>query len=92
MNTEEILKLSQLARIDMSNAETEEFAKDMSSILDYVGQINNEVGKNEGPEIGDVYNVMREDIDAHESGVYTEELLKATDRTENGYFKVKKIL
>lgn len=39
-----------------------------------------------------VKNVMREDGEPHESGKFTDILLKAAPKTENGYIKVKKIL
>lgn len=37
-------------------------------------------------------NVMREDTEPHESGIYTEKLLSAAPQREGQYIKVKKIL
>ncbi|MCH7756645.1 hypothetical protein IIC45_00975, partial [Patescibacteria group bacterium] len=37
-------------------------------------------------------NVMREDKDPHESGVFTDVLLEAMPKEEKGFLKVKKIL
>jgi Asp-tRNA(Asn)/Glu-tRNA(Gln) amidotransferase C subunit len=39
-----------------------------------------------------VKNVMREDGEPHESGKYTEALLKSAPKTADGYIEVKKIL
>ncbi len=95
----EVEKLAALARITIPEGEMEKVRKDMGAILDYVGQINeaNELATDiqEDPssiaQFG-VKNVMREDGEPHESGIYTERLLKAAPKSEDGYFKVKKIL
>ena len=44
------------------------------------------------PTVGDTRNVMREDDKPHESGIFTDELLKLAPRCEKNRVKVKKIL
>jgi len=91
MELKDVEKLSQLARIEMSEDEKKELLGDLQSILGYVDQI-------ESVDVDDVEpdytltNVMREDENPHEKGVYTEELLGSAPREKDGYIKVKQIL
>ena len=97
MTLEDIKKLADLARIDMSNEEMEGIAKDFDSILAYVGQVQ-EVSKQESELSLDdstkykLHNVMREDIVTYKSGEYTERIMSEAPETENGFIKVKQIL
>lgn len=95
----DIEKLASLARITVPEAEMAKLQKDMGAILEYVGQINeaSELAVNTGDDEAYAYNsgvknVMREDNEPHESGKYTDAILKAAPKTEDGYIKVKKIL
>ncbi len=93
MNAEEVLKLAKLARIEVSAEEAESLSHEFEAILGYVGQVKGITNEelritNEHP----LRNVMREDTNPHESGKFSEAVLKnAPDREEN-YIKVKKIL
>ena len=99
---EDIEKLAQLARINVSLEEKDSIRKDIEGILAYVGrvkdmasgEINNQAREEakEESETPAVYNVMRKDVVTHESGEYTEVLLKAAPSRLGDYFKVKKIL
>lgn len=88
----DIEKLAKLSRLKLTESEKEKYLKDMESILAYVGQINAAPIKNLKPEAGAVRNVMREDDSSHESGIFTDALLKLAPRSESGRVKVKKIL
>jgi len=96
MQLEEIKKLANLARIDMSEEEMKEIAKDFDSILAYVGQVQEVSAKQDLAEKKSedyfLHNVMREDIVTNKGGEYTEKILKDAPDTEGGYLKVKKIL
>jgi len=103
MQLEEIKKLADLARIDMSEEEMKEIAKDFDSILAYVGQVQEvklisaRQGLDEGldekkPEDYFLHNVMREDIVTNKKGEYTEKILKDAPDTQDGFLKVKQIL
>lgn len=92
---EEVLRLAALARIDIPDTQVEKVRKDFDTILDYVGKINEVGAKINADEISDLHivrSVLREDGDAHESGVYTEALLAAAPAREGNFVKVKKIL
>ena len=91
---EEIKKLSELARLDLSLEDEEKYIKDFDSILGYIDQLSKAVtesGKKE-KDLAELRNVMREDGEPHETGLYTEQILTNMPTTEKGYLKVKKIL
>ncbi len=90
---EDIDKLSNLSRIEVSEEEKISFSKEIDSILEYVGQISelaSESGETE--QTSSVRNVFRQDENPHESGLYTETLLKEAPDSQDGFVKVKKIL
>ncbi|MBU3968650.1 Asp-tRNA(Asn)/Glu-tRNA(Gln) amidotransferase subunit GatC [Patescibacteria group bacterium] len=108
ISSEELKKLSKLARIEISEEEFSGLNKDINSILDYVGQVSqiNPEGKQisygAGPHtkifgVGagadkNLRNVMREDKNPQEAGEFSGDLLKEAPNTKDGYVKVKKIL
>lgn len=94
MNTDKVKHLATLARIELSDAEVEKFTKELGSILGYVENINEVAGNDDSGRIesAGVRNVMREDVDAHETGLYTDALLAEAPETQDGFVKVKKIL
>lgn len=97
MDKEKVLDLAKLARIEIGDEEAENLSHEFDSILGYVGEI-----KNAGLKIQDVgfkneegfttKNVMRDDKEPHESGIYTEKILEQAPRRDGAYIKVKKIL
>lgn len=89
---QDIEKLAKLSRLKLSDVEKEKYLKDMESILAYVGQINSAKIKAEKLEAGNAHNIMREDDCPHESGIFTNALIKLAPRSENNFVKVKKIL
>ncbi len=92
----DIEKLAKLSRLKLTEAEKEKYLKDMESILAYVGQINKIVPTFAKATAGSAKdlpkNVMREDDKPHESGIFTDALLKLAPRSEGNRVKVKKIL
>ncbi len=94
MDKEELKKLANLARIEIDDKDSESLQGDMKAILKYISQIQEVSGENEedAPAVGLLHNVMREDENPHEAGIYTEVLLEAAPAREGDYVKVKKIL
>lgn len=92
----EIEKLANLSRLKLSEEEIVRMQSEMSAILAYVDKLkkatSGEFAGGTGPVMSANKNVMREDADPHESGVYTERLLKSAPRHDGQYIKVKKIL
>jgi len=98
MQLDDIKKLANLARIDMTDQELAEMANDFDSILAYVDQIkeftaSSDISPKPGfGEMPTLYNVMREDVVTNESGSSTEKILAEMPATQDGYLKVKQIL
>jgi aspartyl/glutamyl-tRNA(Asn/Gln) amidotransferase C subunit len=88
---EEVDHLAKLARIQMSDDEKKELQKDLLSILGFIKQIQEVTDKAE-PVLLAHRNVMREDKNAHETGLFTDILLGEAPKTKEGYFVVKKII
>lgn len=95
MDSAEVLKLAKLARIEIVPAEAENLSHEFDAILKYVSDVKNvthaETTTSRYGETGPV-NVMREDANPHESGIYTEKLLNEAPERKGEYIKVKKIL
>lgn len=101
MQSEDVKKLANMARIDMSEVEMEGIAKDFDSILAYVSQIeevyskHNQDGSKEIDKESLSYfldNITREDIVTNNGGGYTNDIVKNMPDKEDGYLKVKQIL
>ena len=92
ISKEEVKKLADLARINISDTEAENFGKQIEEILEYVGTIQKVVsGEEEGIDFGHVHNVLRED-QAKDSGLYREEIIAEFPEKQDDFLKVKKIL
>lgn len=98
MTLDDIKKLAVLARIDMSQEEMLEIAKDFDPILAYVGQVQEALRLSEG-ELKDkksedyfLHNLMREDVVTNKPGEYTEKILNEMPDKQDGFLKVKQIL
>ena len=97
MDKDKVLALAKLARIEISDTEAESLSKEFDAILGYVGEIKKIADPSPpSPKLGEgkggVYNVMREDENPHESGIYTEKILNEAPDREGDYIRVKKIL
>jgi len=96
MQLNDIKKLVNLARIDMTEDEMSEIGKDFDSILAYVGQVENLSTKDSvfDPKEEDYFlrNIMREDEVTNKRGEYTDKILGQAPNTQDGFLKVKQIL
>lgn len=90
MNIEDVEKLAELARIELSPEEKKSLLSDMQGILEYIKQIEEVKIKNIKPEYT-LHNVWREDkVVLNE---FSKELiLEQFPDTQDGFLKVKKIL
>lgn len=92
MQLEDIKKLAQMARIDMSDEELLDLAHDFEPILAYVSQVQT-VEQGSGAQSAYVLtNVMRDDIATHTPMEYTEKMIAQMPDSQDGFLKVKKIL
>ena len=94
MNKEDIKHLSHLSRIELGEAEAENFSKEISAIISYVGVIQEIIGddKDKEPKVGARFNVLREDLVTNEPNSYTSDILTEMPKTQNRFLVVKKIL
>lgn len=88
----DIEKLAELSRLALSEEEVARFQGEIEAILSYVGEIAS-IDVPLGQEAEDErFNVMREDGNSHESGIFTDALLALAPNREGNYIKVKRIL
>jgi aspartyl-tRNA(Asn)/glutamyl-tRNA(Gln) amidotransferase subunit C len=98
ISKEDVRKLATLARIRTTPAEEEKLAADMEHILDYVQQIQGISGASgsgssvPGNSVQASKNILRDDAEPHQSGVFSEDLLSAAPARQGQFVKVKKIL
>ena len=93
MTKEDILQLSNLSRVKMSDEEVTKFQTEIESILEYVGAVDRIVSDLELEKVpGVVKNVMREDVVVEKSKEDREALVSAFPEKVGDYLKVKKIL
>jgi len=92
IGSEDIEKLAKLARIELTSLEKQSLANEVDTILAYVGQIQSIGSVETGTDVSHLQNVFREDENPHETGIFTDAILKAAPDREGSYIKVKKIL
>lgn len=93
MNKEEILKLAELARLNITDIEAEGYKKDFEGILDYIDSIKSvEIELADHYETNLTRNTMRSDDDVYAAGEFSDVLLAEAPDVEGDYFKVKKVL
>ncbi len=91
MQLDDIKKLAEMARIDMSDEQLSELANEFDPILAYVGQVQ-EVKQSDIKSDYLLQNVMREDVATNKPGEYTEKIVTQMPDSQDGFLKVKKIL
>jgi aspartyl-tRNA(Asn)/glutamyl-tRNA(Gln) amidotransferase subunit C len=93
LNREDVLKLAQLARLELTDEEVEEFAGELSEILQYVEQLGSvEVsGLKPTQQVTGLSNVTRED-EIQDYGYKPEDLLKNVPEVKDSMIKVKRML
>ncbi len=92
MNKEEVQKLAKLSRVSITDDEAESLSSEFESILNYVGEIKNANVSTDSAQNLLLKNVLREDANPHETGLYSEDLIREMPSSEGNHLKVKKIL
>lgn len=91
MTISDVQKIVALARLELTNDELESYAKEISSILEYIAKLN-EVNTDNVPitsQVTGLSNVFREDV--IEECAFQGELLAQAAETEDGGVKVKSV-
>lgn len=93
LTREDVLKLAQLARLDLSDEEVEEFAGELSAILQYVEQLGSVDVKGLKPtqQITGLTNVSREDK-VLDYGYDPKDLLINVPETKDDLIKAKRMI
>jgi aspartyl-tRNA(Asn)/glutamyl-tRNA(Gln) amidotransferase subunit C len=95
LTKEEVIKISKLARIELTDAEVEKFQKELSTVLDYVEELKRTqfaVAGDLDPthEVTGLVNVQREDKVAVSEN--HDAILSQAPAIKDGFYKVKAIL
>jgi aspartyl-tRNA(Asn)/glutamyl-tRNA(Gln) amidotransferase subunit C len=90
---EDILKLAQLSRLGLTDAEVDEFAKELNAILGYVEQLSsvNVDGLVPTSQVTGLTNITRKDK-IKNYGYKSQDLLKNVPKTEGDLIKVKRMI
>ncbi len=91
LTIDDVYKIAELAKIEITKEEAEKFQKELMSIVDYFNVLD-EVKEDVEPtfHVLPLKNVFREDIP--KEGLSREEVLANAKHKENGYFKGPKIV
>jgi aspartyl-tRNA(Asn)/glutamyl-tRNA(Gln) amidotransferase subunit C len=92
LDSAQVHKVALLARLELTAAEEEQYAQQMSSILDYFEQLSELDTTNVEPTLRviDVQNITR--VDEHVDYPNLEGLYNSAPSIEGGFFKVPKIM
>lgn len=92
LTEKEVEHIAQLSRLKLSKQEKEKFALQLSSILDYVQELEKVDTKETEPiaNISGLYNISRQD--EIKPSLSEEKLLKNAPDKKEGYLKVKAVL
>ncbi len=91
ISKDDVKHVAKLARLELTEEETEKYSKQLGEILKYVEQMNevDTTGIEPMPHAIPVYNVMRDDIVKYEQT--KEEMMANAPFEEDGFFRVPKI-
>ena len=93
LSRDDVLKLARLARLHLTDEEVDQFATEISAILQYVEQLQglDLTGIEPTYQVTGLTNVMRPDKEM-DYGATPAELLKNAPATEGSQIKVKRML
>ncbi len=87
----DIAALAKLARLEISAEEMAKLEKEIPAILGFVETIQ-KVATGSATNDTSLRNVMREDANPHESGIYTKDLLDAAPAQKDDQIVVKQVI
>ena len=93
LTREDVLKLAQLARLQLTDEEVENFTKELREVLEYVAQLD-EVdvsGLQPTSQVTGLKNVMRSDT-VIDYGISPKDLLALAPKTQDGHIKVRRMI
>ncbi len=93
LSRQDILKLAQLSRLGLSDQEVDEFAQELTAILQYVEQLSgvDVAGLQPTSQVTGLTNVTRAD-EVRDYGYKPSDLLKNVPQTQDNQIKVKRMI
>lgn len=93
LTKEEIIHLSKLANLHLTDSEIEKYQKQLTKILDYINQLEEVNTSNVNPtsQVTGLVDVTRDDIIKKDEQFTPEQALKNSSNKKNNLFKVKAI-
>lgn len=93
LSRDDVLKLANLAKLDLSDEEVELFRSQLSDILQYVKQLEtvDVAGLKPTTQVTGLKNVMRKD-EIVDYGVSPEELMRLASKSQDGHIKVNRMI
>lgn len=90
----DVLHIAKLARLELTDKEIEKFLPQLSSVVEFIGQLNEVDTTNTEPtsQTTGLENVERADEINLQSSLDQQAATSGTDEIHNGYFKVSAIL
>lgn len=88
---DDVVRLAELSRLEITEAEKDTYAREFSSILNYVSEIQS-VQVEGVQDIGSVNNVFRADVAVEPSESFRKQFLQGAPHTKGNYVQVKQIL
>ncbi len=89
---EDIAKIAQLARLEVSDSEADDLVEDLNGIVNYVAKLSDisTVGVSATTHVHDSHNIFREDI--RRDSLKTKELEKMAPDFSGSGFRVPKVI
>jgi len=93
LSRDDVLKLAQLARLELTDEEVEEYSRELTEILHYVEQLQGVDidGLEPTNQVTGLTNVTRKD-EVKDYGYEPKALLKNVPETENDQIKVRRMI
>ena len=93
LSREDVLKLAQLARLEISEDEIEHYREELSTILEYVAKLDSVdiAGLEPTTQVTGLQNVMRAD-DVVDYGISPRDLMRLAPASQDGHIKVKRMI
>lgn len=93
ISKEEVKHIAELARLELTEAETKKFQKELSSILKYINKLQEVDTEGVSPtfQTTEFKNIFQNDKVQKERELSQEEVLSNAPKKKNGYIRVKPV-
>jgi aspartyl-tRNA(Asn)/glutamyl-tRNA(Gln) amidotransferase subunit C len=92
ISRDDVQKLADLSLIAIDESELDTVASEIDAILGYVSEVSKLAGEEQEPVVPALNTVLRDDVNPHESGTFTDAILDQAPDRKGNHVRVKKIL